>query len=108
MNATPRPWKVGYRNEADNALVITEDVESISKAIPICDVRPQPHYHDTQAANAALIVQAVNSYDAMREALEQAATMINSEYCTHDGRCGNKPECAAQFCYAALALAGKE
>ena len=75
-HATERPWKVGYRNEADNTLVITSalrDDAHISKERCIAYVAPQPHYRPgMQAANAALIVQAVNTFDETRAALEAA------------------------------------
>jgi hypothetical protein len=68
---TPTPWFVSYRDEASNELVITDDEAGRVKSTRVCHVMPRPHYHDNQSANAAFIVQAVNSYQAMREALEQ-------------------------------------
>lgn len=49
---------------------------------------------------------------ALIEALEKAADMITSEYCSHNGECSaTEKACYAQFCYTAIALAqveGKE
>ena len=68
MNATPRPWIIG-KNAADyKGRVTIRDAEGWEIAqIPGL---PSDQPHERQDANAELIIRAVNSYDAMREALE--------------------------------------
>lgn len=74
-HATPRPWKVGYRDESCNDLVITDDNDegNIAKMHPVCRVVPQPFYKDTQGPNAALIVRSVNIHEALIDALRSIA-----------------------------------
>lgn len=68
MNATPRPWKL-------EGWLIVRDAKL--KRHAIADVMTTAALDaDEKEANGALIVRAVNSHDAMREALEQAIARI--------------------------------
>lgn len=65
---TPTPWTIG--NSCDGFLTITDGSKTI------CTVGAADIF-DGIEEDAALIVKAVNSYDAMREALKGAQNDIN-------------------------------
>jgi len=66
-NATPRPWSVNDWPQRD------ADIRIGAAGTPLIAT---VHLRDTsingQRANTALIIRAVNSYDAMRDALDRA------------------------------------
>ena len=71
MNATPRPWHVGVKQ----AQKIVYD----SKGWAVCNCTV---YHDEGSeptANAKLIVNAVNSFEAMKEVLDNVREAIEMQ-----------------------------
>jgi hypothetical protein len=84
--SSPLPWKV-----ADEIFV--DDAKGVTVCLPSVE----------RAANAALIVKAVNSHEALVEALEAAKDRMIQEGCD----CGvDEPEtCALCVVTAALSLA---
>lgn len=107
MNATPRPWAYdkdtgdieGPKRLGKIAQVLDENGDTY-----LTGVTPGPHKVDIAIANAALIVRAVNSYDAMREALEAVIKHWHSKPSNFERQ---EPE-YLKLARAALALAKGE
>lgn len=81
-NATPRPWRIttclDYWIEHNEPRTNVKDDDF--QGIALCGDIDWPNYEDRQdewAANAALIVAAVNSYDEARALLREAADMLD-------------------------------
>jgi len=106
MNATPRPWIYDYESRTIRKI----EKGTGSKADPIQygmtlaslqqDFRMQPKQAEV---NGEFIVRAVNSYDAMREALEEIIRNVEP-WKTADNMAGRLHEIASN----ALALAKGE
>lgn len=79
--ATPRPWKVEPHEDDDGVhpgrWVKSVDGRTIAVSI-------YGHSGEEIVANAALIVKAVNAYDAMRGALETAQAYLHQQHNVHD------------------------
>jgi len=69
MNATPRPWKM----QEDGTTYKRWNIVSEDTAWGLIAHIRGPRTHPEVSENAKLIVRAVNSFDAMREALEAVA-----------------------------------
>ena len=106
MNATPRPWIYDYESRTIRKI----EKGTGSKADPIQygmtlaslqqDFRMQPKQAEV---NGEFIVRAVNSYDAMREALEEIIRNVEP-WKTADNMAGRLHEIASN----ALSLAKGE
>ncbi len=83
MHATPRPWEVNTLNSSEGlfSYQIITDGRIIANIWQHFDRDETGHKigHEIDRANARLIVAAVNSYDAMREALEFTTLAIKTE-----------------------------
>lgn len=102
--ATTRPWRVWNPNKCDNSCSIAgPNGERIASLVDLAAGR-DGHGHDpegaaaTLAANAALIVQAVNAHDVLVDALESLL------FACRDGIVLPR-DCAHQQARAALTLA---
>lgn len=78
-NATPRPWKINKGEAWTKQIAIIDPV----KKHYLCTIAKR---FDNSEANAELIVTAVNSYDAMKEALQQ---MVDNYETPKDGTAAN-------------------
>ena len=72
---TPRPWGVGrYGNDVDNPTthaILAEFLDTPITVALLGNSRHEPRSVDTVQANAALIVRAVNSHEALVAACEK-------------------------------------
>lgn len=71
VNATPRPWSLYTKLARPNEPYQIQDADGVT----VGAIFYNSNFMEPEGAddNAALIVEAVNSYDALREALTQAA-----------------------------------
>jgi hypothetical protein len=82
--ATPRPWKI---TDTDGDLYISAPNVTIADCTSWSANTGQPNCpeSDESHANAELIVRAVNSHDALVEALEKSVGRLNKTApCPHD------------------------
>ena len=104
--ATPRPWRVWDSRPNRNNLLFVEAVQEPEKLIAALMVTNYPD--DEAEANAALIVRAVNSFDALTAALQGMVKLNSLLLEKTDGgfySAGNNGY--IQQARAALALAGE-
>ena len=104
--ATPRPWRVDGGTTPQGDLFVHVDDGSIAGRTCIATVHGR--IAEGAAANAALIVRAVNAHDALVEACEAASAIMSHA----PGCVGDPLPCAGCKCVdrldAALALARGE
>lgn len=104
MNATPRPWKHSAYLETNKDYpdrLCGHYVEGPRGEGYVAYM--MPNTRGVEEINAALIVRAVNSFDAMREALEEIIRNVEP-WKTADNMAGRLHEIASN----ALALAKEE
>ena len=77
MDTTPsaRPWAV-ERDGQDHILIGAPKPNDDARYLWVAEITPNGDGID--AANAALIVRAVNSHDALRDALEHAVVILHN------------------------------
>jgi hypothetical protein len=77
MNATPRPWQIAFNNyrEVQAWQVLDSRGRSLASMIPTIEDLKTNDERGARA-NADLIVRAVNSHGAMREALAAAVARV--------------------------------
>jgi hypothetical protein len=78
-NATPRPWTIRASSDASGDVGITADVFNNVLAETFADLRFQGERNTAEArANAELIVRAVNAFEPLVAALEDARKAISN------------------------------
>jgi hypothetical protein len=82
---TEKPWKAVITTAGDpdgegRVLVVGSRTQPGFRGAVVCQLAPANEATLEDCANAELIVRAVNSYDAMKEALEAAERMIDNDY----------------------------
>jgi len=106
---TPTPWNITTAKHKRQYQ--TTDIEIVSNSGPlnhqlVCTLYRQNHAGTTDEDNAQIIVRAVNSYEAMREALEEV--LEHSDACeTSTDECAILGTLLKERLQAALALAEK-
>lgn len=122
--ATPRPWHWEWTDEytggfgesaelhGNGKRLLYADVAGIVSGVKLCsDAEPEE-----AQANAALIIDAINSYDRLKQIEEKAVELANTVVAAHDARFVNgtvataveKEGQAHQQARELLKLAGKE